>query len=282
MTTESTVMAVENSDNATLVHLDSLDDLLEQEEVVVDNDDVSAIISMGEGEVYEEIVEEAEPEPEEVLAGSEPLGEPIEEDEVLADDMMREFDLALTISEAKDAVYSSAEAVEIITDPTTPNPAAVKVGRKRVASGTSRKAAVPRANRDIENIPAELFSLASEPGNFQYDELDAMKATFISGMPDIVKVREKIVTVMASLQSGAKLSPYIAIPIRLLMDRGVISSADIVAAYMATGNMSTGTARSQCTQMMTLLPYMQLATRSGKDLTFVSGTEIAKKIVPLI
>lgn len=283
MLPESAVMKTENDDNS-LAFLDDLDGLIEAVEHVSPKDELEDFSAVS-GDVIEELHEVEEERtaednddvladfdlPEAEVLSAEPVAEVVVG---MSEDLIAQFDMAIT----KQELYDSSESSFITTE--APDLTAKK--SRRTTSAKSRTPATPRSNRDMSAIPAHHFVLTGDISTMTDAQMESDKDRFIKGMPEIVKVQEKIITVMASLNSGAKLSPYIAIPVRQLLDNGTITSADIIAAYMATGSMGTGTARSQCTQMMTLLPYLGLAARSDKSLALNNASLLATSLQPLL
>lgn len=80
-----------------------------------------------------------------------------------------------------------------------------------------------------------------------------------------IKIGEKVVNLYAHIANGANLSNYTKIAIYLLVKDGELSSKTLKDAYMARP-YTEGTANSQATQMMKLLPTLGLATRNAGKL----------------
>lgn len=85
----------------------------------------------------------------------------------------------------------------------------------------------------------------------------------IDGLP--IKIGEKVVNLYAHIANGATLSNYTKMAIYLLVKDGELSSKTLKDAYIARP-YTEGTANSQATQMMKLLPTLGLATRSAGKL----------------
>lgn len=81
-----------------------------------------------------------------------------------------------------------------------------------------------------------------------------------------IKIQEKVVNLYAHIANGANLSNYTATAIHLLVKDGELTSKSLKDAYLAHP-YAEGTASSQTTQMMKLLPMLGLAIRSGSKLT---------------
>lgn len=91
----------------------------------------------------------------------------------------------------------------------------------------------------------------------------------IDGLP--VKIQEKVVNFYAHVAQGATLSTYTVIAIRLLQKEGELTSKTLKDAYIARP-YTEGTASSQATQMMRLLPLLGLAKRNGSKLVVNSDS----------
>lgn len=92
------------------------------------------------------------------------------------------------------------------------------------------------------------------------------------------KVGEKAVNLIAHLGGGAKLSCYTEIAIKMLLDNGELTSKELFDRYIARP-YSEGTSRSQCGQMMQLLPALGLADRTSRgSLALRKDSLIAKQL----
>lgn len=105
----------------------------------------------------------------------------------------------------------------------------------------------------------------------------AMQASVEAKLVEIdtlpVKIQEKVVNFFAHLANGAALSNYTRMAIELLVKNGELSSKQLRDAYLARP-YSLGTANSQCTQMMKLLPVLGLAKRQGAVLVADSDSTL--------
>jgi hypothetical protein len=101
----------------------------------------------------------------------------------------------------------------------------------------------------------------------------------LSGLDDLPKkVGEKAVNLIAHLGGGAKLSCYTEIAIKMLVSKGELTSKELIDRYIARP-YSEGTSRSQCGQMMQLLPALGLADRTTRgSLTLRKDSVIAKQL----
>jgi hypothetical protein len=86
-----------------------------------------------------------------------------------------------------------------------------------------------------------------------------------------VKIQEKVVNFYAHVAQGATLSNYTVMAIKLLIKDGELTSKSLKDAYIARP-YTEGTASSQATQMMKLLPLLGLAKRNGSKLVVNSDS----------
>ncbi|MDX7711769.1 hypothetical protein [Aeromonas caviae] len=92
------------------------------------------------------------------------------------------------------------------------------------------------------------------------------------------KVGEKAVNLIAHLAGGAKLSCYTEIALGMLLETGELSSKALYDRYKARP-YSEGTSRSQCGQLMQLLPAMGIAERpTTGSLTLVKDSPMANAL----
>lgn len=98
----------------------------------------------------------------------------------------------------------------------------------------------------------------------------------IDGAPK--KIGEKVTNLFAAVARGAILSNYTRIAIEHLNKDGELTSKSLRDLYLARP-YSPGTASSQCTQMMKLLPLLGMATRSGDRLTMNEHSLILPMLV---
>ena len=99
--------------------------------------------------------------------------------------------------------------------------------------------------------------------------------------PAQVKIAEKFENLFTALSVGKAPSTYVMIAFKLLDEKKTVTSADIVAAYKASG-LGEGTARSQSGQIMHLFATVEIATRVGQTLTLNASSTIADRIRKVI
>lgn len=114
---------------------------------------------------------------------------------------------------------------------------------------------------ELLTLDASELSLSDEDAHAKRHEL---MAKLDDKLPK--KIGEKVVNLFASIAKGATLSTYTRIAVDLLVKDGEMTSKTLKDAYLARP-YSEGTASSQCTQMMNLLPLLGLAKREGAKLT---------------
>lgn len=81
-----------------------------------------------------------------------------------------------------------------------------------------------------------------------------------------IKIQEKVLNLFSHIAGGGNLSNYTEQAIALLAKDGELTSKTLKDAYLAHP-YAEGTASSQTTQMMHLLPMVGLASRNGNKLT---------------
>lgn len=119
---------------------------------------------------------------------------------------------------------------------------------------------------------ASLFALEIEDADLDADKLNEKMEEILSkidAMPK--KVGEKAANMFSFLKTGERLSEYTKIGLKRLIEKGSVSSKELVETmrWWPDGSMhyEEGTARSQSQQLMTLFPAMKIATKSGSVLT---------------
>lgn len=94
------------------------------------------------------------------------------------------------------------------------------------------------------------------------------------------KIGEKVINLFAAVGKGATLSVYTQMAIDLLAKDGELTSKTLKDAYIARP-YSEGTASSQCTQMMKLLPVLGIGeTQAGKMVANAHSTLLARLRTP--
>ncbi len=93
--------------------------------------------------------------------------------------------------------------------------------------------------------------------------VDALRDT-VNGLAK--KVGDKATNLLRHAGNPAKLQKFTSIGLNYLREKGSFSSKDLVDHYQTQG-YTIGTARSQANQIMTLLPALKVAEKSGRVLT---------------
>ena len=101
----------------------------------------------------------------------------------------------------------------------------------------------------------------------------------LDGVPK--KVKEKIINVFSHLNGSSRLSVYTAIAIEEIASRPETTITDIKNRYL-DHPYSIGTASAQSSQMMSLLPALGIAERSGKNLTLIEDSPVFAALIEMI
>lgn len=225
---------------------------LVNDEVVIspadEMDELEAMFSELEGELSSPQVEPTE---EEMAAAGQAVV--VEELRAAAEEEMAELSNALP--------DDSALATGALSEPVKRKG---PVTKRISTAGGPKSEAISKAlgSKLTDYLLLEVDDLALD-GTDQADKVVA-KLKEIDGLP--VKIGEKVVNLYAHLVNGATLSTYTRMAIEMLVRDGQLSSKGLRDAYIARP-YSIGTANSQCTQLMKLLPTLGLATKTGSLLT---------------
>ena len=165
-----------------------------------------------------------------------------------------------TISTAPVAPVASKKTPRVAKTPRTPS------------SGTSTK--TPRV--DVATLDDSVFEIIiGAPVD---------KAAVLAKKPLQKKIGEKFDNIFLSISAGTAPSRYIEIAFRKLEALGTMTSADLIAAMLASPSsgpndtLGKGTAHSQAGQIMTLFSVLGIADRSGHALTLRPDSAIAAKL----
>lgn len=214
------------------------------------------------------------------------LGEDIpsvtEADAVTLEAVEQELHLAETREElyedtAPDAVgavdLTAADAPKGEAKPAKP------VKMKSRAHGASKPSAALIARLgSVEAVETHLRIEASDSELSTKDLTELLKERMASLDTLPKKVGEKAVNLIAHLAGNAKLSCYTEIALEILLETGELSSKTLYDRYKARP-YSEGTSRSQCGQLMQLLPAMGIAERpTTGSLTLVKDSPMANAI----
>lgn len=226
---------------------------------------------------------------EEIVASAAPSkitrpADDFEIDELVMDDsVMNALAQKLEQSEAYESqttsvnMSSSAAAAAALSK----GPRAVKAPRAPKAPKAAGSAPIVR---DLSAVPDKLFALhgsVSAVESMSAADLATERAKTLSGVPGQVKVVEKFENIFIALNAGRLPYNYTVTTFKLLDAKGTVTSAEIVAALQAAG-AGEGTARSQCGQMMALLPALDVAERNKSTLTLRPDSTIAERLRGLI
>lgn len=136
---------------------------------------------------------------------------------------------------------------------------------KRIATmGMKKSEALVKAlgarSNEFLLVDLKYLSLTEEQ---QSEKIQTLLDEVDSNTP--IKIQEKVVNLFAHLANGASLSNYTKMAVALLVKDGELTSKSLKDAYIARP-YTEGTASSQATQMMKLLPMMGIATRTAGKL----------------
>jgi hypothetical protein len=143
---------------------------------------------------------------------------------------------------------------------------------KTVRKPREKKAAAPKAPRDLNSIDASVFVLTDG-----VTDLEANKAAVIALMPKQKKIAEKFENVFRSVAAGKAPSEFVRIGFKTLHNSGTMTSTELVAALKAA-EYSEGTSRSQAGQIMALFPLLGVAKREGQKLTYNADAPMTKRL----
>lgn len=243
-------------------------------EEVVEDSELEALLAGMEVEASadDEIVEQADMDDIVEIAAA-------TDDEVVieagADESVSEEDITRAVSEldleeARAEAYSEQESEgDVDTTPVkatkakkVKEPKAPKEFRKTMA--TSRKSEVITSRLGANSH--EFFALEMADADLSEEELKAKQEEMLARIDSIAKkIGEKAVNVISWLAGRAKLSNYTDQAISLLIEKGEITSKDLLEHYKARP-YSEGTSRSQSQQLMKLLPEMKVGVMEGKTM----------------
>lgn len=247
---QAAAMAELNNLDTLLADLD-LDDATEASDDVV----LEALDDLdlgGDEEVVEELVEVTDP-------------SDMDEEE------LQELELAVERTEA----YNAQESTPIASEEEQEAIKAKSAKKKRASSGT--KSSTPRTPRELSAVPAEFFVLTGDDPAMDDATKEEHKVETMSLKPTQVKVAEKFENLFTSLSAGKAPSVYIMSAFKLLLEKGTMTSADLVGAYKLAG-LGEGTARSQSGQIMNLFAAVKIADRTGQTLTLRADSNIAERL----
>lgn len=185
-----------------------------------------------------------------------------------------EKDLALV--EAREEIYEETEVEPVALETKAEEkPVKVKARAIRTEGPATPSSALLARLGSVDAVATHLHTSADDAKLSSEELIAQVKArmTDLDKLPK--KVGEKAVNLIAHLAGGAQLSCYTQIALTMLMEKGELTSSELVARYLARP-YSEGTSRSQCGQMMALLPALGIAERptTGK-LVLIADSPIA-------
>lgn len=233
-----------------------------------DPNDITALLaSLTAAEAAETSVSDAEVE--EILAAKE-IEDAADASEELDDAMLA----SLEASVARAEVYETQQPTSNMTQPAAPAAAVSAPKAPRAAKTSSGVARTPR--KALTDLDEGVFQRSIN------DVVDAAsKAATIALRPTQVKVAEKFDNLFLAIANGKLPSNYVVVAFKTLNKFGAMTSADLVAAYKATG-LKDGTARSQAGQIMELFNVVGIALRSGQALSQRADSTVAVRLNDLI
>lgn len=191
----------------------------------------------------------------------------------------------LSLAETREELYAetapdAAGAVDLTADAAkTPAKSDTPVKMKSRAHGASKPSAALVARLgSVEAVETHLRIDAGDSSLSAKELTELLKERMaeLDTLPK--KVGEKAVNLIAHLAGGAKLSCYTEIALGMLLETGELSSKALYDRYKARP-YSEGTSRSQCGQLMQLLPAMGIAERpTTGSLTLVKDSPMANAL----
>jgi hypothetical protein len=269
--------------------LDALEALLEAPEATADAVDASPV------EVAEAVTEALS---EDVAADAQidALGADLDDlDALLGSDVafptstIEEVAQELAMVETREELYAetdadAAGAADLVVETEAAPAESEKPGKiKARAHGASKPSAALIARLgSVEAVEAHLHIDASD-GTLSRADLSTLIKSRMEDLDSLPKkVGEKAVNLIAHIAGGAGLSCYTRIALEMLLESGELTSKALYERYKARP-YSEGTSRSQCGQLMQLLPAMGIAERPVPgSLVLIKDSPIAESLRSLI
>lgn len=269
--------------------LDALEALLEAPEATADAVDASPV-EVAEA-VTEAISEDAAAD-----AQIDALGADLDDlDALLGSDVafptstIEEVAQELAMVETREELYAetdadAAGAADLVVETEAAPAESEKPAKiKARAHGASKPSAALIARLgSVEAVEAHLHIDASD-GTLSRADLSTLIKSRMEDLDSLPKkVGEKAVNLIAHIAGGAGLSCYTRIALEMLLESGELTSKALYERYKARP-YSEGTSRSQCGQLMQLLPAMGIAERPVPgSLVLVKDSPIAESLRSLI
>jgi hypothetical protein len=192
-------------------------------------------------------------------------------------------ELSIDEPEADDAeieeIEAEAESSEEVYEPSEDEIAAAAAGAELEEERSKIYESAPAEEAEIETTEADAKKIASTekkakkakgPSKPKFDAsiVPTIEMTTDHETPKVEglakKVAEKVNNIGHHLTTGAKLSNYTVIGLKMLFEAGSVSSKDLLEKMRE--NYSDGTARAQSNQIMNVLPAMKIAIKEGSTL----------------
>lgn len=186
---------------------------------------------------------------------------------------LEEIEAAATVEATKSAAYAEqpGEETEVTTAAASGKSAAPRAARPSRAAGASPFDVVKAAVNDDEALQrVAMLVTADEPSAELVDDL----AKTINNLAK--KVGDKASNLLRHKSQPAKLQKYTRLGMDLLIDKGSVTSADLTKHLQSSG-YTIGTARSQANQLMSLLPALKIADKSGRTIAIRPDSVIAQQ-----
>jgi hypothetical protein len=181
----------------------------------------------------------------------------------------------IEMEEAKSEIYEKQEAAELSAEPVEKKETKKSVVTPRKTMTGSKKSEV--VLEKLGGNSAEFFALEIADAGLDEKGLLAKRADTLAKIDAMAKkVGEKAVNLIDFINSGKKLSAYTEIALRLLIEKGEMSTKDLVEKYQARP-YSIGTSRSQAHQMFKLFPELKVGIMDGKTMKLNPDSLIVAK-----
>lgn len=179
---------------------------------------------------------------------------------------MEEMDEASTATPDDSGIAQGAESIqpksvsEIVDEVVAEKTRKAPVTKRISTAGMMKSDAIKRA-LGSKAMDYTLFENSELMGNdAEIEARSEANMKMIDTLP--IKIGEKATNLLGHLHSGANLSNYTVMALEILFKTGELSSKTLKDAYIARP-YSVGTANSQATQLMKLLPSLKIAVKIG-------------------
>lgn len=187
----------------------------------------------------------------------------VKKDDSISVSELEELERELAVDEATTEVYSRSpvDKKELAPTKSVTTPDSPKI-RTRAPGDSRPSVAVLARLGGIAAAEAYLIYNTTD-ADLSADVLRKLVKQRLDNLDKLAKkVGEKSVNLLAHLAGSAKLSNYTVMALKLLFENKHLTSKELQECYLKRP-YSQGTARSQCGQMMQLLPAMEIAEKLG-------------------